>query len=218
MKFQSKFMYLGMVGMPAYSGIRVMMMPIILDDMMTIPDKLKPYWNLIHSMFGLMNKEHRDKVGYITIDERVVKAGETHRRAGLHVDGVYRGEAGSWGGGDGGWGAPGTGMLTVSNIIGCKAYNQEFDGTIGRDGECDSLAQQCDESKATLFQSGALYWVDGLCVHESIPMTQTSKRQFVRLSMPSKAPWFEGYDVNPRGILPSGPVLSRRKYMDLVPA
>lgn len=213
MKFESRLEYVGGLTLPKFTGIRVMMMPIILGDLSSIPNTLGRYRKTLRLLFGRAC-DHLGKVGYITIDEKLVKAGQTHRRAGLHVDGVYNGSVGAWGGdGGGGWGAPGTGMLTVSNIAGCKAYKQTFQGMPGPDGECDHLKAQCDETKAVIFKPGHIYWVDGLCVHESMPMTQDVERQFVRLSMPSTAPWFQGYTENPLGVKPTGPILAPRKYM-----
>lgn len=191
-----------------------MMMPLILGDLNSIPLTLQHWKETLGRMFEQCRK-HFGSVGYITIDEKEVKAGKTHRRAGLHVDGVYNGSCGGWGGGDdgGGWGAVGNGMFTVSSVAGCRAYNQTFEGKIGKDGECDQFVNQLDQSKSELFGANVLYWVDGLCVHESLPMPQDTKRQFVRLSMPSKAPWFEGYSVNPLGVQPTGAILPKRPYM-----
>lgn len=54
--------------------------------------------------------------------------------------------------------------------------------------------------------------VDGLCVHESVEQKEDCERIFVRLSMPSAAPWFEGYTKNPLGILPTGKILPKREF------
>jgi len=213
MQFESVFKHIGETKLPGFSGTRVMMMPIIIGDLNSIPESLAHYRETFKALFSMSDSKHHGQVGYITIDEKKVEAGKTHRRSGLHVDGVYDGKCGSWGGG--GWGSVGNGMLTVSSIPGCKAYLQKFDGDVGRDGECDKIADQCQEKNATVFGAGQVYWVDGLCVHESIPLTETADRQFVRLSMPSTAPWFEGYSENPLGIKPTGPILARRKFMDV---
>jgi hypothetical protein len=212
MKFDSVFKHVGETNLPNFSGTRIMMMPIIIGDLNSIPKELSHYQEGLNKLFSFTDPKHHGQIGYITIDEKQVLAGTTHRRSGLHVDGVYDGKCGSWGGG--GWGSVGNGMLTVSSIPGCKAYNQSFDGEIGRDGECDKIANQCEAAKSTIFEAGQVYWVDGLCVHESLPLSQTTNRQFVRLSMPSTAPWFKGYSENPLGIKPTGPILSRRKQMN----
>jgi len=172
---------------------------------------LSHYLGLISFMFQGMDSKHEGQIGYLTIDEKLILAGKTQRRSGLHVDGVYNGTTGSWGGGGGGsWGSAGNGMLTIASVAGCKAYNQTFEGRFGKDGECESLASQCQEDKATLFKPYHLYWVDGLCVHESVPMKEDTKRQFVRLSLPSNGAWFEGYTENPVGVKPTGPILPAR--------
>lgn len=211
LKFESKFKELSRVRIPKFSNTRVMMMPIILGDLNSIPKSLSHYLDTFKDLFELTNKDHFGKVGYITIDEKEVNSNETHRRSGLHVDGVFNDSCGSWGGG-GGWGSVGNGMITVSSYPACKAYNQEFDGTIGKDGECDLLTDQLDESKSKVFEANRAYWVDGLCVHESLPLKERTKRAFIRLSMPSNAPWFEGYTKNPKGIKPSGEILSKREF------
>ncbi len=62
-------------------------------------------------------------------------------------------------------------------------------------------------------QPNTLYWCSPLCVHESLMTRHPAARQFVRVSMPSDAPWHEGYTPNPLGILPTGPIHGPRKGM-----
>lgn len=213
-RFNSVSRKVGETNFPRFSGIRVMMMPIVIGDPKSIPSHLSPYSRLLLDLFE-KDQAHAGRVGYLTIDEKIVQAGKTHRRAGLHVDGIFRQRGGGWGGGGGGgWGAIGTGMLTVSSVVGCRAWNQEFEGLPGPEGECHHLADQARPEAEVLFGAGEIHWVDGLCVHESIPMAQDTERAFVRLSNPSTAPWFEGYTENPLGILPTGPILPRRAFMD----
>lgn len=214
-QFVSSFEYRGTVALPAFSGIRCMMMPLVIGEMDTVPAFLNAWRVALASLFE-MSRKHTGAGGYITIDEKIVNPGETHRRRGLHVDGIYRGNPGSWGGGGPGgpWGAPGTGMLTVASVPGCRAWRGTLAGRPGDEGECDHLKSQCSDADAVEFGAGKVYWLDGLCVHESMPMIERAPRQFVRLSMPSTAPWFEGYTVNPLGIEPTGPILPRREFMD----
>ena len=59
------------------------------------------------------------------------------------------------------------------------------------------------------------YWMNATCVHESLPMRSNTRRQLLRLSLPSTAPWFEGYTESPLGVKPTGPILPRRDtFMD----
>ena len=196
---------------PEYTGLRIMMMPVILDSWLGIPPN---YYGLVQRLYDVMESRFKGEIGYLTIDEQELEPGETLRRGGLHVDGYYHGRCGAWGGG-GGWGSVGNGMLTISSTPHCKAYLGTFNGKPGDEGECDHLILP---NEGEIFDAGHIYWVDGACVHESLPVTENTKRQFVRLSMPNNGPWFEGYTENPEGIKPSGEILPRReKYMSKKP-
>lgn len=206
--FNSRFEYKADVTLPEYSGTRVMMMPLAIGVLDSIPSFLDHYKDSLVGLFNLA-KEHKNKVGYLTVDEKQLSPGQTHRRAGLHVDGVYRDGNGGWGGG--GWGSISTGMLTVSSHEGCEAYNQDFEGWPGEEGSCEHLRQELGEGH--VFKAGGVYWVHGLCVHESLPMKASVKRQFVRLSLPSDSPWFIGYTENPLGVKPTGKILPQREFL-----
>ena len=193
---------------PEFSGERIMMMPVILGDLKGVP---KNYHELVTSLYGVVEARHLGSVGYLTIDERQLQAGDTLRRSGLHVDGYYHGKCGAWGGG-GGWGSVGNGMLTVSSTPHCRAYLGVIEGAPGPEGECYHLSMP---NEGEVFEAGQVYWLDGACVHESVPVETTTKRQFVRLSLPSNGPWFEGYTPNPEGVLPSNEILPERsKFMN----
>lgn len=192
---------------PEFSGSRIMMMPVELGSLKGIPSQ---YHGLIMNLYNVMESRFKGMIGYLTIDEQELEPNETLRRGGLHVDGYYHGKCGAWGGG-GGWGSVGNGMLTISSTPHCKAYLGMFDGEPMAEGECDHLTVPND---GELFEAGHIYWVDGACVHESMPVEKNTKRQFVRLSMPSNGPWFEGYTENPAGVKPSNEILPERtKFM-----
>lgn len=188
---------------PEFTGERIMMMPVILGKLDGIPEQYK---TLIKSLYWRIERRFYGEIGYLTIDEKELKAGETLRRGGLHVDGYYHGRCGAWGGG-GGWGSVGNGMLTLSSTSHCRAYLGIIKGSPKDEGECDHLIMP---NEGVTFDAREVYWVDGACVHESLPVEEDTKRQFIRLSMPSNAPWFKGYTKNPTGILPSNEILPKR--------
>jgi hypothetical protein len=200
--------------MPDFSGIRVMMMPFhVADPIHTLPPKLREYAELVEYITTADGWKAPAGVGYLTVDEAELRAGETHRRPGLHVDGV--GEDGSvgtgaWGGG-GGYAAHG--MVLMSNVLGCVGWAGDFEGEPGRDGDCTHLAPQCFAKPAVFFEPLRAYWCGPLAVHQAVPVQRDCRRQFVRVSMPSKAPWHQGYTANPLGIKPAGPVLPARPGM-----
>lgn len=197
------------VDFPPFTGLRIMMMPVRLGDLTGVPEQ---YHALVEQLYGHTEHRWHGHIGYLTIDERTLVAGETMRRPGLHVDGYYQGSFGVWGGGPGpggGWGSVGNGMLTVSNTSHCQAWLGAVYGEIGPEGEADKLNLRT--AKPVLFEPGQVYWLDGGCVHESLPVREPVDRVFVRLSMPSSGPWFEGYTENPDpSIKPSNDILPRR--------
>ena len=162
-------------------------------------------------MAHLLAQADSKGVGYLTIDECEVPAGQTQRRPGLHVDGIYRGAAGSWGGG-GSWG--GTGFLVANNIPGtCRAWDTDILGKPGPEGECEHLRPKFPGAEAVLMSANKVYDLDPLTVHEALPVHKDCRRQFVRVSRPSDAPWFEGYTPNPLGVKPAGPILPPREFL-----
>jgi len=224
--FNSPIREEGSIQLPAFTDTRVMMLPVLLSDLDSLPDDLS-HWR---EAYDALCKVAPCKTGvaYLTIDEKIVADGRTHRRAGLHVDGIGpKLSAGSWGGGGswggttnpgswgggGGWGSVESGMISIASHVGCRAWNQDFVGFPGDEGDCEHLRPQLKEPIE--LKANVAYWMGGLCVHESIPQYKPVSRQFVRLSMPSTAPWFEGYTTNPKGILPTGPILPRRSFMDM---
>lgn len=207
---------------PAFSGVRVMMMPFhVLDPVGSLPASLDAYKPLLQEMLKGVPPHvaiyPEADVGYLTIHEKVVGLTETHRNPGLHVDGVYKGElAGAWGGGGGGWGSCGNGMLLTSNVGGmCSMWTGQFPDTPfnpeGRDGNCEHLRKYLSQTLQTTFQAGDIYWMDGLCVHESLSPAEVTPRQLVRISLPNTAPWFVGYTENPLGVKPAGEIINERR-------
>lgn len=199
--------------MPDFTSIRVMQMPFHVDDpVQSLPARLRAYGELVEYITTADGWKPPAGVGYLTIDEAELHAGETHRRPGLHVDGV--GEDGSSPAGYGGGGGYAAhGMVLMSNVLGCVGWSGEFEGAPGRDGDCAHLAPQCFAKPVIFFEPLRAYWCGPLAVHQATPVSKACQRQFVRVSLPSAAPWHEGYTRNPLGIKPAGPVLPPRPGM-----
>lgn len=207
----------GSVGLPNPSGQRILMMPFLLNEpWRTLPPFLNEWKRYIDAMVGIGPMQ--EGVGYLTIDERFIRAGQVQRRPGLHVDGWKNdGEAmGLWGGG-GTWGS--RGLLMVASHYGCDAYAQNFEGEPTEYGNCEHLRQQCKPENRVECKANIVYHMDAMTVHESVPTPQTTVRQFVRISMPSDGGWPDNCTPNPLGILPRGPVISPRptEFTNYVP-
>lgn len=202
--FESKIEHKGSVTFPEFTGTRLMMLPFRLDDLSTLTVDCPQYVPFVSALVGLSSV--KDGVGYLTIDEAFVEASETHRRPGIHVDG----QNGAWGGGGGGYAR--NGMFVASTRVGCQGWHQAFVGEPGPDGECAHMSDQC--GSAIVFQPNQVYWCSPKAVHESLPLTESGPRSFVRLSMPSTADWHEGYSRNSLGVRPGGRIMSpRAAYM-----
>lgn len=208
MKFESPIVDLGIMQLPPFQGIRILQMPVILGSVHSLPRSLAAWTPALLYMMS-RKFEYHGQTGYLTIDERLVKAHTTHRRPGIHVDGVYNGAGATWGGGAM-WSGIGTGMLTVASHVGCRAWEGSFEAELGPDGEFENAEPHLVGKKEITLQPSTLYWMGPHTVHESTPMREDTFRQFVRISMPSDAPWFDGCTENPLGIKPTGSVLPRR--------
>lgn len=207
MKFQSEIIKLGEIKFPEFSGTRVMMMPVHLHQIDTMLPNYREFFKNLLSFSKI-----KEGTAYITIDEAELKKGEYHRRPGLHVDGIGEdGKAAAYGGNGGGYAS--NGMLLVSNIIGCKGWNQTFEGEMKPNGNCSHLVHQLLPHTEVIMEPNTVYWCNPLAVHMVLQMPADVKRQFVRLSMPSSAPWHEGYTPNPYGIKPTGPIHGPRDEM-----
>jgi hypothetical protein len=194
---------LGYVALPPFSGIRVMMMPFRLEDTSTIPfmQWREPVLEMA-GRAGVFQGVGLQGVGYLTIDEALIKAGETHRRPGLHVDGC-----GSWGGSSP-WAS--RGMVLVSSHVGCVGWNQPLPGEPTEEGNCEHLRTLLDDAARIKMQPQLAYWCSGMAVHESIVQPVDVHRQLVRLSMPNEDDWYEGYTPSPYGVRPSGKIVKGR--------
>jgi hypothetical protein len=215
--FTSAYRAMGDLEFPAFTGLRVMMLPVVIDDADSVPPAYAD-WRAAFLRLSSFAIQHAGEVGYLTIDEAHVSAGETHRRPGLHVDGWYRGEAGGWGGG-GSWGGGdtvggGTGMLVACSSDGARIWSGTFAGRPDPDGGCEHVRSQL--GPAWEMVPGIAYWCSPLCLHEAVPAREAGPRTFVRLSLPSKAPWFHGYTKNPL-VRPTGPILPSRAEMGYRP-
>lgn len=210
-KFTSDFRELGPIHFPGFKGVRVQLMPIRIGEIETLPAELVlAGWMRAVLKISSFFPELKGKTGYLTIDQREVRAGETHRRPGLHVDGY-----GTWGRG-GGWGR--SGMLMASSIPACSTWKQDFIGAplTGKDcgdpneGNCDHLKGQCRDDARIVLKPNVAYWCDALCVHESLPVAEDCKRTFIRLSFPSDSAWPVNCTRNPL-VDPIGPIGEPRR-------
>lgn len=180
--------------LPPYAGRKVMMMPFRWGDPRTLsPLQLGEWAGVVERLCRLCPAEG---VGYLTLDEGQLAPGETLRRPGVHVDC------------GGPWAASqpysGTGMILLSSTLGARYWTGDIDGDPpGPEGECDHL--DLSDFPAARMRPGVAYACTPGCVHAAIPETRTTRRQLLRLSLPSSAPHHTPHTHNVTGVLPLTP-------------
>ena len=142
---------------------------------------------------------NRGGIGYITIQESVVEAGKTQRRAGLHTDGCsdHR-EGGTYVY----WGRQG-GIFFASNVEeSCVAWNCTVPRT-GPHGDCEHLRKIIEAAPRTVMEANTMYIINDTTPHEALPMKESTPRQFFRLVLGEVSHWFSKNSTpNPLGVVP----------------
>ena len=204
----NQVMDLGDANLPTWAGLRVMHMPFRFEDVETLPQV--GWRKCVESLLERWPGGRPVGVGYITIDQKVVEAGLTHRRPGVHVDG---GASSGWGGGypGGSWGGRSkprgfggstfgaNGFVLAASHHACDAWDEQATG-VGDDGQCD-----VPSSARIQLSGGRAFWLAPDAPHEPLPLTHRTKRTVLRLSAPNNSPWYEGYTENP-SVAPAGPI------------
>jgi len=89
---QVAFAHVENVKFPKSHGRSVNMMPFIMGDKSTLPAELADYWPMIEVCVSTLSRRSgtASDVGYLTVQESVVKEGDSQRRPGLHTEGFTR--------------------------------------------------------------------------------------------------------------------------------
>ena len=135
----------------------------------------------------------KEGTAYLTVDEKLVKAGQTQRKPGPHVDGCYvqtpAPSPGYWGHssfGSGSWNhscniiPKRMAVIVASNYSACRAWDGEFDAQPKGDGDLSHLAL----GEGEILPANVGYLLSPDCVHESLPMTKDTLRTFLRIALP----------------------------------
>jgi hypothetical protein len=165
------------------------MMPYIQGDPDSVPDEYAAYRSIIESVFIV-----EGDIGFLTIDESVVQAGNAHRgdkakygRA-LHTEAGLRPESGRFVWGGGGWGnrvnvtldADVTVLLANNLNNSCALWDAVHYNT-SRDGDIGDQACAYPYEDAVMMQAGELHQIGILTPHESMPVEEDFNRQFLRI-------------------------------------
>ena len=170
-------------------------------DLVTDSHPMTPFWSRVFELSPV-----KEGVAYVTVDNATLKVGQVQRSAGPHVDGNYYGTEAQ-----GGWaGDPQPGWLRPAPVADCQnAYVSTTGGALiyateygtrvwkghyfGRpretDGDCRHLRKELELMHCFVTVPGVLYWINSMCIHESIPAPFDCTRLFVRITLAPDAPW-----------------------------
>ena len=174
---------------PPPKNIKINMMPYVFDgykfESYKLPSYLKPYFNMIKLCH--CSEEDLNKIFYLTIDEGLVKAGQSQRRPGIHTDNsgplklknsnlsysVCKGEGAGkkcyfyWGDGVLMTDEISGGIFIASNIPNscrlwnCKIEKDLVNGSeiIGENGDCEHIKEFLPSDKEVVLEKNKLYWI-----------------------------------------------------------
>ena len=174
---------------PEFTGIRCLMMPFIQGDSSSVPDEYKPYKEILDRVFV-----KKGDIGYLTIDESPVIAGNPHRGARAKYNRALHTEVGRdpnkmycWGGG-GTWGS--NSLVTLDRDVqillannlddSCAVWNTDHENT-SSDGDIGNFSEIYPYNEAIFMKSGDVHQIGILTPHESLPVKQSFDRQFLRI-------------------------------------
>lgn len=141
---------------------------------------------------------------YLTVHTKELKANETHRRPGAHIDGNYIIGRASWGGG-GGWKVGGDGqtltaqehalsydvkrggMLIASDYPACKAWKGVVNGVASTGGDCSHI--DLNGHMCETLEPNRVYYGTSQFIHESIPVDKDVTRTLMRITLPADYPY-----------------------------
>lgn len=173
---------------PNYSGIRCLMMPYIQGDPNSVPDQYAAYRGIIEEIFF-----EKGDIGFLTIDESPVKAGNPHRgdrakygraihtEVGAVVEGIYCWGSRRWGLGTEVEVEEDVKVLLANNLDGSCALWNAVQKETTPDGDIGHLAHLYPYEDAILMKSGEVWQIGILTPHESLPVKEDYNRQFLRI-------------------------------------
>lgn len=189
------------IQIPEFSG-EIKMLPFNLANLLEIPEQFK---EMISKMIEYL--PIKNGIAFLTVDGRLVEAGTSHRRGGVHIDGNYIPSLKCWGngssGGGNGWKVgeggrilsseehklsyenPLGGMLIASNYPACKGWNGKFEGEPYIGGDCTQIKNL---GEGFMLKADTVYYGNSQWLHESLPIDKTTHRVIVRITLPINYP------------------------------
>jgi len=185
---QSNVQQRGAVKFPQFLGERVYMREFTKSG--GLPNDLERWQGTIDQMLDGI-----DAPGsiFLMIDQAEVKAGASHRRGGVHVDGYWNKALHAHGGGHrGGRHVIGEAyepeaLILATDVMASYAYLGEYDDAPRSGGDCahiDVSGMLCTDIEPSKVWAGHTLTF----LHEAVPVAKDCKRTLVRLNIPGWVP------------------------------
>ncbi len=174
----------GTITFPEFSNVRCLMMPYIQGDTTSVPDVYLSYRDIIDTVFV-----RKGDIGFLTIDESVAVEGKPHRGTRAKYARALHTEVGRppgyvywcWGGKLNVILDRDVRILLANNLDdSCAVWDAEHEDT-SVDGDIGHVADDYPYSDATFLKAGEVHEIGILTPHESLPVRETVRRQFLRI-------------------------------------
>lgn len=203
----------GSVDFPSPQDVNVNMLPFVMGDPESLPAHLRQYYLTVIARCPVEESEI-GKVVYLTVTESFVKAGNSQRRGGLHIEapGSFATEASFAAALEHHWGvgiafSPDElhgGIYMASNVNRtCKVWNALVTqtGAVDSHGGMEYLRHLIGGGYE--MAANELVWMTDKTPHEALPQEKDAYRQFFRLVTSDISVWFADHSTpNPNVPLP----------------
>ena len=195
-RYKSIVMQRGEVQFPEFTGERVYMRGFYQKG--GLPSDLARWQKTIDQMLDGFDI---DKEIFVTLDQKLVLAGKTHRRPGRHIDGYW--SDGKWKSTPGkhiadidnpdqSWGkatfrSP-EALILASDVTAALAYSGTWMGNCGDKGDCSHI--DVSGLKVHMMTANNVFAGNVTMLHDSIPMPVDTPRTLVRINVPGWQPVF----------------------------
>lgn len=178
----------GTVGFPQFTSERVYMRAF--NPSSPLPLELSRWQPTIDAMMEGIDAE----VAYLTLDQKKLIAGQTHRRAGIHIDGYWNpklhAHSSHGGGRHTGWEScdfsTREATLLASDYGACQAWTGTWQGNPEAGGDCSHIDTS---DMGSWFLTPGKCWAGNITMlHASMPVSHDVARTLVRITVPGWSP------------------------------
>jgi hypothetical protein len=175
----------GTTSFPEWKGERIYMVPFTKNK--GLPKDLEHWQPTINSM---LENIHCPEQIYLMVDQGIVTPKNSHRRGGMHIDGVwgFTGHKHEWRGCAAGHRTHGDGrhgeqlIVLATDIQASTVYHGDWEGIAKSGGSCDHLNKNTFD--VVPIEANKVYVGDTMTLlHESLPTSATFQRTLVRLNI-----------------------------------